>query len=238
MPEPSDARRGWVRTEYAPFWSEQAARYGFADAYRALAARWDREVPAQSLCLDAGIGTGFPMGLALAPRQRLAGVDLSRDLLRSARAALPPPAGRRLAQADLANLPFRTASFDLVYCLRSSWYVADLGRLLSELARVARPGGWIVCDFMNAAHPPVLASFLRQSAVIGLARLRRAIRPARRSSPIPIVPVLPVSVRRARRIVAGLAVDAEWISAEALAGEGRGAQRWGEKFFLLGRKRR
>ncbi|MDX6513796.1 MAG: hypothetical protein QOE36_3300, partial [Gaiellaceae bacterium] len=44
-------------------------------------------------------------------------------------------------QADGEHLPFRDASFDLVYSVATLHHALDLGRMVGELARVVRPGG-------------------------------------------------------------------------------------------------
>ena len=49
------------------------------------------------------------------------------------------PFGR--VQADGEHLPFADGSFDLVYCVATLHHALDLGRMVAEMARVARPGG-------------------------------------------------------------------------------------------------
>jgi SAM-dependent methyltransferase len=43
-------------------------------------------------------------------------------------------------QADGEHLPFADASFDVVYCVATLHHALDLGQMVRELARVARPG--------------------------------------------------------------------------------------------------
>jgi uncharacterized protein YbaR (Trm112 family) len=43
-------------------------------------------------------------------------------------------------QADGEHLPFANASFDVVYCVATLHHALDLGRMVKEMARVARPG--------------------------------------------------------------------------------------------------
>jgi SAM-dependent methyltransferase len=78
--------------------------------------------------------------------------DLSVGMLDHARAAadrtgLPVP----LVQADVCELPFRDASFDLAFSAFGAIpFVADSALALREVARVLRPGGrWI----FSATHP-------------------------------------------------------------------------------------
>lgn len=93
---------------------------------------------------------------SLALRERgvdVIGMDLSADLLRHAR-ELPRSellAGR-LLRGDARRLPVRSASFDSVVNLFSSFgYFTDAGdsEVLDEIARILVPGGLAVLDLMN-----------------------------------------------------------------------------------------
>jgi SAM-dependent methyltransferase len=46
-------------------------------------------------------------------------------------------------QADGEHLPFEGGAFDLVYCVATLHHALDLGRMVSELARVTRRGGTV-----------------------------------------------------------------------------------------------
>lgn len=65
-----------------------------------------------------------------------ASIGLGRGAFYEARVG---PFGR--VQADGEHLPFADASFDLVYCVATLHHALDLGRMVREMARVARPGG-------------------------------------------------------------------------------------------------
>lgn len=93
------------------------------------------------------------------------GLDLSPELLESATGL--PGAERlrgRLLLADARAVPLRSASFDALLNLFSSFgYFGDEGdrALLAQAARVLRPGGRAVFDLMNAAR--VRASLVPRS---------------------------------------------------------------------------
>jgi SAM-dependent methyltransferase len=96
--------------------------------------------------LDAGAGTGV-CTLALAERARTAvGIDISCNSLRTAR-QLATRLGRSnvsFSQSDLHRLPFDDNTFDVVH----SWGVVDHTlvprQVMTELARVLRPGGYLI----------------------------------------------------------------------------------------------
>jgi ubiquinone/menaquinone biosynthesis C-methylase UbiE len=95
---------------------------------------------------DVGCGTGrllpYLAAQGLSPR----GVDLSAEMVRAARRDYP---GFGCDVADLRDLPFEDASLAGVVCWYSLMYLAPADRpaAFSELARVVRPGGYLVTAF-------------------------------------------------------------------------------------------
>ena len=131
-------------------------------------------LPAQARVLDAGCGTGL-LTLALLKvldqPLRITAIDLSSSSLSTARRAVAENSGRtqsvRFAQANLLQLPFADESFDLIMTSGVLEYV-PLGEGFGELARVIRPGGYMLhlpvrpapmsklleVMFRFKAHPP------------------------------------------------------------------------------------
>jgi ubiquinone/menaquinone biosynthesis C-methylase UbiE len=92
--------------------------------------------------LDAGCGTGA-LAYALAPYVgEVVGVDESDEYVDAARRHAPP--GCTFLVGDAAALPFPYGDFDLVGCLRVLHHVRRPELVVSELARVTRPGGRIL----------------------------------------------------------------------------------------------
>ena len=100
--------------------------------------------------LDVGTGTARILEL-LAPRlDRGEGIDLSREMLAVARANLERSGLTHCAvrQADMYDLPFERASFDVVSVHQVLHFADDPARVIAEAARVLRPGGrLVVVDF-------------------------------------------------------------------------------------------
>jgi len=109
-----------------------------------------------------GLGRGLTLDLAcgagrhlphLGVQQRTIGLDLSPWLLEVAR---EKDAEAPLVRADMRSLPFRSATFTLVANLFTSFGYfdddADSARMLSEVTRVTKRGGWLVLDFLNAPN--------------------------------------------------------------------------------------
>lgn len=104
--------------------------------------------------LDAGCGTGA-LAYALAPRvAEVIGVDPSPAFLEAARRGAPPNC--TFIEADATALPFDYGAFDLSGCLRVLHHVRRPELVVSELARVTRPGGRIlVVDQLGHVDPTV-----------------------------------------------------------------------------------
>ena len=101
--------------------------------------------------LDVGCGTGrHAIPIAAAGAEVLA-MDFSEGML--ARARTKPGGERvRFLQQDLgARLPEPDQSFDRVLCCLVLDHVADLPRLLAEMARLCRPEGFILISVMHPA---------------------------------------------------------------------------------------
>ena len=135
-----EVARGTARAGYAQW----AASY---DQPNAL---FDRDQPAvleivdrlpAGAALDAACGTGRYASLLVERGHAVVGVDGSPEMLDVARARVPSGDFRL---GDLTALPIDDDAVDLVVCALAISHVADLGRVLRELARVLRPGGHLV----------------------------------------------------------------------------------------------
>ena len=91
--------------------------------------------------IDCGCGTGYNLTTLLQPYGRAFAFDLTPDALRRARTS-----GRPLVRADLEHIPFRSGSFDLATSFDVVQSVPDDRRALHEMARVLKPGGYVVLN--------------------------------------------------------------------------------------------
>jgi ubiquinone/menaquinone biosynthesis C-methylase UbiE len=104
------------------------------------------------IALDAGCGTGS-LTFALAGFvSEAVGVDTNAEYLEAGRASAPPNV--RLLEGDITALPFGYAEFDLACCHRVLHHVRRPELAVSELARVARPGGRVfIADQLGSTDP-------------------------------------------------------------------------------------
>ncbi|HEY6370908.1 MAG TPA: methyltransferase domain-containing protein [Candidatus Sulfotelmatobacter sp.] len=96
--------------------------------------------------LDAGCGTGRLTAelLEALPRGRVVGVDLSQNMLRSAREHLAAQSGVHvsLVACDLLRLPFDHA-FDAIVSTAAFHWVLDHDKLFANLRGALVPEGWL-----------------------------------------------------------------------------------------------
>jgi len=96
--------------------------------------------------LDAGCGSGRLIAdlLEALPHGRVVGIDLSQNMLHSAREHLKADFGGRLglAACDFLALPFQHA-FDVIVSTAAFHWVLDHDRLFRNLHAALVPGGWI-----------------------------------------------------------------------------------------------
>jgi len=112
---------------------------------------WGKKVLARlrlrgdEIVLDAGCGTGRLTAdlLEALARGRVVAVDLSQNMLQSARGHLAPFGARvSLVACDLVHLPFER-TFDVIVSTAAFHWVLDHDRLFENLGRALVPGGWL-----------------------------------------------------------------------------------------------
>ena len=106
--------------------------------------------------LDSGCGAGA-LAFALAPFVgSVVGVDLSAELIAAGRELAP--ANCELSVGDATALPFEYGSFDIVGCMRVLHHSRRPELVVSELARVTRPGGRILLVDQLGFVDPVISA--------------------------------------------------------------------------------
>jgi ubiquinone/menaquinone biosynthesis C-methylase UbiE len=86
--------------------------------------------------LEVGCGTGHWLRAMAGRASRIAGVDLSREMIVRARSTRS-----LLALARAEALPWIDASFDRLVCVNALHHFADRSRFFAEARRVLKPGG-------------------------------------------------------------------------------------------------
>jgi SAM-dependent methyltransferase len=113
-------------------------------------------IPAGSVVLDAGCGSGRIFRYELQAGCRVVGVDIGLELRDN------PNVDERV-RGDVHRLPFAGASFDAVLASHVMEHLPQPERALAEVARVLRPGGRFLLLTPNRFHyVPLLAGLLPQ----------------------------------------------------------------------------
>jgi len=95
--------------------------------------------------LEVGCGTGLILHRTARFARTAVGIDLSGGMLVKAQQR-----GLSVAQASATELPFASASVDVAYSFKVLAHIPDIQGALREMARVVRPGGWVLAEFYNA----------------------------------------------------------------------------------------
>jgi SAM-dependent methyltransferase len=131
---------GWRRT-VAGF-SETAENYAhsMAPSLRTMAVSVVQRAQLRDgdRILDAGTGTGIGAAAALTSGRDVVGVDAAAGMLAIARREVP---GARFVEADFAELPFPSGSFNVVISVHAFHFAVDPVATLAEWRRVTTGGG-------------------------------------------------------------------------------------------------
>ena len=157
-----------VKQQVAAHWQRRAAHFDhdFGHSIRTAAERaaWDRILDLVLAgrrrldALDAGCGTGF-LSFELAARgHRVTGVDFAPAMLAEARRkAAAQGVSVHFDEADVEQLPFTPARFDLVISRHVLWTLPHPEAAIAEWTRVLRRGGRLVVvdsQLAAGAGPP------------------------------------------------------------------------------------
>jgi ubiquinone/menaquinone biosynthesis C-methylase UbiE len=111
--------------------------------------------------LDCGCGTGYNLQHLLRPYGRAFGFDLSEDSMRRGREAHLP-----IARGNMHHIPFRSKTFDVATSFDVMQSVPDDRSAVREMARVVKPGGYVVLnvtalEVLRGDHSDVWAELRR-----------------------------------------------------------------------------
>jgi ubiquinone/menaquinone biosynthesis C-methylase UbiE len=95
--------------------------------------------------LEVGCGTGLILHRVGGFARNATGIDLSGGMLEKAAAR-----GLHVAQGSATELPIATASVDVAYSFKVLAHIPDIAGAMAEMARVVRPGGYVIAEFYNA----------------------------------------------------------------------------------------
>jgi len=100
--------------------------------------------------LDAACGSGYGTAQLVGAGGAASGigVDLSQESIDAARARYGGT-GAEFRQADILNLDFPDGAFDFIASFETIEHISDDSAYVSEMRRVLRPGGLLLCSTPN-----------------------------------------------------------------------------------------
>lgn len=112
-------------------------------------------LPDDAQALDAGCGPGVLVRELVARGLRVTAIDASYAMLEKARRTTGTGSDHSacFSLADIEHLPFEDGTFDLVCSTGVIEYLSDDARVLAELRRVLRPGGYLILAVTNSLSP-------------------------------------------------------------------------------------
>ena len=111
--------------------------------------------------LEVGCGTGLILHRTARFARHASGIDLSAGMFVKAQQR-----GLHVAQASATALPIATASVDVAYSFKVLAHIPDIQGALREMARVVRPGGWVLAEFYNARSLRRLVKALKPPSAV------------------------------------------------------------------------
>lgn len=135
------------RSYYDDFasWYERERGHGYHRMLDDLEVELVERYAAGKDALEVGCGTGLILGRVAEFARRAVGVDLSGGMLAKAAAR-----GLEVVQGSATHLPIADASVDVAYSFKVLAHVENIHAAMAEMARVVRPGGWVLAEFYNA----------------------------------------------------------------------------------------
>ncbi len=99
--------------------------------------------------LELGCGTGLILARVAEIADQVVGIDLSEGMAQHARER-----GLDVHIGSVCDLPFDDDQFDLTYSFKVLAHIPDIDAALREAARVTRPGGHLLLEFLLEFYNP------------------------------------------------------------------------------------
>lgn len=136
----------YYKTVYSKYWKDQTKKYGYAPYEQNLVRLIMQSAPKR--VFEVGIGTGWPIGTALKEKGvAVDGCDIAESSVSLAQEELGNEEG--IWTGTVMEYSGENEIYDVVYCVRASWYISNFYCTVKKMASMTKPGGYIIFDVMD-----------------------------------------------------------------------------------------
>ena len=133
---------------YSKFWTETSKAYGLEDGVDSIIEIL-QQLHGES-AFEVGIGTGWPIADSLLKSGvKMSGCDISSSLVEQTRKTYSDMDLFTGTIWDINKSALRNVKYDIVYCIRSSWYMQDFLRVIQKMLHMTRKNGYVVFNIIN-----------------------------------------------------------------------------------------
>ena len=138
----------WNTKEASLFWKNELGSYGKSDYVNSVLDLIIAQKPQVIFELSIGNGYSFVDNL-IKEGIKVHGCDISEFFINELHESHPSVVSYQAGYDDFVKSEQRNF-FDVVYCVRSSWYFSDIYLAIDNMVEITKPGGKIIIDIMNA----------------------------------------------------------------------------------------
>ncbi|WP_017185849.1 class I SAM-dependent methyltransferase [Alkalibacillus haloalkaliphilus] len=148
--------------EKASFWHANSREMWDSGSRRTIIPFFEQQVPKGHSVLDLGCGDGYGSYKLWDKGYDVTGVDLSHEMISLCQSRLTEDMERlKFLQADMLHLPFEDQSFDSLMAINSLEWTEVPADAFKEIARVIKPGGYMVFGILGPTAGPRNHSYRR-----------------------------------------------------------------------------
>lgn len=163
--------QNYFEREYSSFWMKQVNVYGIDNAMSEILELLKEKRPKSAY--EVGIGTAWPIADSLYKEGIVvSGNDISEKLINLALNKYPE---MKLYVGDIADINLQ-GKYDLVYCIRTSWYIKDFRNAIRKMNSILSDDGALVFNVINKDNKDNNKGVLSSGIIKFLYRFYAALR--------------------------------------------------------------
>lgn len=146
----------FYKESYGDYWVKAVKKYGIGQYERGILRMLKKCSPQNAF--EIGIGTGWPFAEYLSKYgASVSGCDISKRVIKELKKKYPS------FHVYVGEFEQQECKFDLLYCIRSSWYMDDFKTVLQMMIDSLKDGGFLIFDIMDKNSPYYLYNRLYES---------------------------------------------------------------------------